>query len=135
VSQGRRFSRSEAQVAVEALVCHEPAIIVCGSWRRGCPTVGDLDCVVVGWGERRHFFIGDIPVEMTPCAPSEIGAMMLHATGSRDFNIECRCRAKAHGMKLNQHGLWRDTGELVASDTEEHILRSLGLDWIEPERR
>ena len=45
------------------------------------------------------------------------GAVLLYFTGSKEFNIAMRARAKRMGFKLNQYGLYiRDTDQLVARD-------------------
>lgn len=84
------------------------------------------------------------------------GAALLALTGDTEFNRDIRTRAINLGMHLNEFGLWRwqsngfervnvgaeaerapDTGywELVKADTEEEILRELGLDFVEPTKR
>jgi DNA polymerase beta len=84
------------------------------------------------------------------------GAALLALTGDIEFNRDIRTKAINLGMHLNEFGLWRwqsngseeahvnegaerasETGywELVKADTEEQILRELGMDFIEPTKR
>ncbi|ODQ56013.1 Nucleotidyltransferase [Saitoella complicata NRRL Y-17804] len=56
----------------------------------------------------------------------ELGAALLYFTGNDIFNRSMRLLAKKRGMRLNQHGLFRD-GELVVSETEEQIFDALGV--------
>jgi DNA polymerase beta len=84
------------------------------------------------------------------------GAALLALTGDIEFNRDIRTRAINLGLHLNEFGLWRwqsngseeaevetatekapEKGywELVKADTEEEILRELGLDFVEPTKR
>lgn len=64
------------------------------------------------------------------------GAMLMHATGSGQHNVEMRKRAIGLGYKLNEYGLfYASTQELVASQTEEEIFEKLGMSFIPPEKR
>ena len=64
------------------------------------------------------------------------GAGLLFFTGSADFNIRCRAKAKRLGMKLTRYGLedLRD-GRMIAQTTEREILDALGIEWLEPKER
>lgn len=157
---GQRFPREEAGRilggVVKELLPYSNRVTVCGSYRRGKPDCGDGDIVVLiretgRWVEAmealgeepmtksgsvrkgiitvRDGFQVDINRAKDEC---EMGAMMLFATGSGEFNQATRTIAKRKGWKLNRYGLWdRDTDELVACD-EEEILEALGLGWIPP---
>ncbi|KAK7048660.1 DNA polymerase [Favolaschia claudopus] len=73
------------------------------------------------------------------------GAALLSLTGDIDFNRDLRLRAAKVGMHLNEFGLWRwnendvvpheGFWELVRGETEEEVLRELGLEYIPPEKR
>ncbi|KAK2460439.1 hypothetical protein APHAL10511_007604 [Amanita phalloides] len=76
------------------------------------------------------------------------GAALLYYTGDDIFNRAMRMKAKVMGYSLNQRGLSagvvRDphdrrvktnTGELIASETEEEIFRILEVPWQEPHER
>jgi len=64
------------------------------------------------------------------------GSGLLFFTGSAEFNIRCRARAKHLGMKLTRYGLedLRD-GRVIAQSTEREILDVLGIEWLEPKDR
>jgi len=55
-----------------------------------------------------------------------LGSFMLFLTGSKEFNIRCRVRAREMGFRLSQYGLIDEHGE-EASITELGILEKLGL--------
>lgn len=77
-----------------------------------------------------------IQLEFTLAESKSFGAALLHSTGSNEFNIALRSRAKKMGLLLNQYGLHnRDTGDYVAGATEEEIFKALGLKFIPSEAR
>ncbi|KAF8214937.1 hypothetical protein K438DRAFT_1659786 [Mycena galopus ATCC 62051] len=73
------------------------------------------------------------------------GAALLALTGDIDFNRDLRVRAAKVGMHLNEFGLWRWNDneeepaegfwELVRAETEEEVLKELGMDYVEPTKR
>lgn len=76
----------------------------------------------------------------------EIGAALIYFTGNDIFNRSIRLLASKKGMRLNQHGLWRDIicrqkreklneGALVESKSEKKIFKVLGVPWRPPEHR
>ena len=160
---GDRISRDEAwdilmDVAAK-IIDDTERLVFCGSYRRQKETCGDGDIVVLVpddsvWSEIvvalgceplttagklrkgvtivREGFQIDVNRVTDEC---QMGAMMLFATGSGDFNKATRTVAKRKGWKLNRYGLWdRETDELVACH-EEEILEALGLGWIPPMNR
>jgi DNA polymerase (family 10) len=57
-------------------------------------------------------------------------------TGSGDLNIKMRGIAKKKGMKLNRFNLsYRDTGEIIPTQTEQEVFQALGLKYLEPKDR
>ena len=66
-----------------------------------------------------------------------MGAMILFATGSGDFNIRMRSIAKHKGWKLNRYGLYdRITEEVILeSPNEKDFFDKIGAGWIEPKNR
>lgn len=76
-------------------------------------------------------------------------------TGDLEFNRHIRTLASKQGLHLNEFGLWRwrpksadtkqipdlsdDTAEgnweFVVGETEEEVLKELGMNYIEPEKR
>ena len=76
----------------------------------------------------------------------ELGAALIYFTGNDIFNRSIRLLASKKGMRLNQHGLWRDVvrgtnrervtqGSLVESKCEKKIFELLGVPWRPPEHR
>ncbi|NUO18557.1 hypothetical protein HUU59_03830 [bacterium] len=145
---GARKLRHHARAVVEKLTHDLqgiPGIVsvhFCGSYRRHGETVGDLDCVVcadiprhssirecilghqdITWSSTesdiwtgRHS--SEIDIELSICAPSELGTKLVQATGS-----------KAHLAELRKHG------ELPLSSTEEEVYGMLGLESVPPPLR
>ena len=87
---------------------------------------------------------------------AEMGAALLYFTGNDIFNRSIRLLARKKGMRLNQHGLWRDVmgggpqrdvggggngnarrtqGTLVEGRSEERIFEALGVPYRPPEHR
>lgn len=76
----------------------------------------------------------------------EIGAALIFFTGNDIFNRSVRLLASKRGMRLNQHGLYRDVmrgpgrariteGTLVEGQDERRIFRIMGVPWRPPEHR
>jgi len=132
-------------------------VTAAGSLRRGRETVGDLDLLVTGPGAHQaaeHFLSfpniaavlargedkvsvklsNDMQVDVRLVTPESFGAALQYFTGSKEHNVALRDRAKRHGWKLNEYGLFE--GErLLGSRTEEEIYEELGLAWVPPELR
>jgi DNA polymerase (family 10) len=164
-SQGRYLLSFAAQVAEELeLVLREvdgvDRVTPAGSLRRGKETVGDLDILVTGQGAPaaldrflHHprivavlasgpskasglFGLERIQVDVKAVPEASYGSAMQYFTGSKEHNIVIRSRAQRMGLTLNEYGLAKvDGGERIASETEEDVYRTLGLDWIPPELR
>ncbi|KAI0994914.1 hypothetical protein K3495_g13266 [Podosphaera aphanis] len=77
---------------------------------------------------------------------SERGAALLYFTGDDIFNRSIRLLSRSKGMRLNQHGLYRDVmrgpgcvklneGTLVEAAEEKRIFEVLGVPWRSPEER
>ena len=76
----------------------------------------------------------------------EIGAALLYFTGNDIFNRSIRLLAGKKGMRLNQHGLYKNVmrgpkrerwtqGTLVERHDEKRIFEALGVPWREPWER
>ena len=129
-------------------------IRVCGSFRRGLDAVGDLDIIVTDNEENAktietgflHQSIKAMADEILASgqkliriilpsgmqgdfyiAPERLfGSHSLFLTGSKQFNILCRGKAKRYGWRLSQYGLLGENGTEIAVD-ELEILDALGM--------
>lgn len=162
-----RRARAEVQPFVNLLMSEmAPSVeyYLLGSWRRGAPTIGDLDVLIVTesgeMGEnlfgpgvqlpasfvaQRHgakVAQGDLVlpggdsmhVDFWSCRPRERGAYLMFATGPMQLNLAQRKRAIRLGYALSQVGLLRD-GAQVDDGTEEDIYRLIKWPWLTPEQR
>ena len=132
-------------------------VCVAGSRRRGKSTIGDIDIIIAdnaNHGEILGFCKGlldDIlvagdkkvsgiksrrQVDFRIVNEDQFGAMLLHATGSAEFNRMMRSKAIDKGWKLSEYGLReRDTDKVIASETEEEIFKALDMEYVKPENR
>jgi len=159
---GRHLLTDTAVVAADVighLRRHDPAadLTPVGSLRRGTETCGDLDIVatgtdatlmdafvaypgverVLGRGETKSSVLlrGGHQVDLRLVPASSRGAALQYFTGSKAHNIALRDRAVQQGLRLNEYGLFREDGSVVAGETEEGVYEALGLRWIAPELR
>ncbi len=132
-------------------------VVYCGSLRRHCETIGDVDITVAGSEPRlvmdavaAHPATGEVvghgatktsvvtrdglQVDVRVVESSQMGAAKLYFTGSKAHNIVLRQRAIDRGLLLNEYGLF-EGDRVVASTTEEDIYRALGLAYIPPPLR
>lgn len=137
--------------------------MICGSVRRGLPTVRDVDMVIQHpadladqaiasacnkfdlayelkssrvTAERKSFdcLVEGIQFNILITVEESWGAAIMHYTGSQFFNIMIRGRAKKLGYKLNEKGLWhRD--EMIAGRSEDGIFNALMIKYMSPEDR
>ncbi|MFH8341411.1 DNA polymerase/3'-5' exonuclease PolX [Streptomyces sp. AM6-12] len=130
-----------------------------GSLRRMRETVGDLD-ILVAAGKSAPFMAAlcELPgtaeviargtkktsvrtgkglqVDLRVLPPKSWGAGLQYFTGSKAHNIRTRTIAVHRGLKLSEYGVFdTETGESVASRTEEEVYARLGLPWIPPTLR
>jgi hypothetical protein len=132
---------------------------VVGSYRRGSPTLKDVDILLVCEHgtfleldkklrklkdyvptiSGKELIRGDykgIPIDIQRVIAKEWTSYLFYRTGPQAFNISTRSRAKKMGLKLNEHGLFRlDTGKLLPAKTEQDLFKHLGLKYVEPNQR
>jgi DNA polymerase/3'-5' exonuclease PolX len=64
--------------------------------------------------------------------PENQASMLLYSTGSKQFNIAMRGRAKKKGLLLNQNGLFYKDGTKLNLPTERDYFIALGLEYKNP---
>lgn len=134
------------------------AIDPAGSLRRMKETIGDIDILVasdrpqevvdaftrlpivkevLAVGPTRPSILTreDLQVDLRVVHPDEYGSALLYFTGSKEHNIALRSLVQDRGWKLSEYGLFDETGQRVASRTEQEIYACLCMDWIPPELR
>jgi DNA polymerase (family 10) len=160
---GKRVYWSEADVFVQEILAHMrkckavEQIEAAGSYRRGRETVGDLDFLAVGSDvaaimDHMAAFpglaevLGRGPTKLNGrlrsgmnldlrVVPAEsFGAAMQYFTGSKDHNVIVRGRAKDHGLKVNEYGVFRGD-KLIAGRSEKEVYDALDLPLFPPELR
>ncbi|MFI9807016.1 DNA polymerase/3'-5' exonuclease PolX [Streptomyces sp. NPDC052301] len=130
-----------------------------GSLRRMRETIGDLDVLVaarrsepfmtalcelpataevIAQGAKKTSVrtAKGLQVDLRVLPPRSWGAGLQYFTGSKAHNIRTRTIAVHQGLKLSEYGLFdSESGESVASRTEEEVYARLGLPWIPPTLR
>jgi DNA polymerase (family X) len=130
-----------------------------GSLRRMRETIGDVDLLVasadaapvmdafvghptvsrvLARGDTKSSVITELGLQVDlRVLPLEAwGAAMIYFTGSKAHNVRIREMAVRKGLKLSEYGLFEaESGELLASKTEEEVYERLGMSYIEPTLR
>lgn len=147
----------EVRLALERLPDVSRAIVA-GDVRRRMELVRDLVLVLVadgspagvlaalarvpgvdefaGQDERRATirFAGGSLVQVVVTTPANLGAVLIHATGSEAHVEALAAAAAARGCSLQGAALWRGS-EFVPTPDEASVYRALGLPEIPPELR
>src|SRR5438270_4863724 len=161
----RRRPREEVAPLADALLealrslAGAGRVEVAGSFRRGRPTVGDLDLLVAtdrpaellaGFAAlpavERVLLRGDtkcsvhadggMQVDCRAVAAAQFGAAWQYFTGSQAHNIRLRGLALRAGLTLNEYGVFSiDGGERLGGATEDEVYALLGLRWLPPAER
>lgn len=74
----------------------------------------------------------DMDVRVLP--KKSYGAGLQYFTGSKEHNIILRKIAIDKGLKLSEYGIFKGP-KMLATETEEKIYKTLGMNWIDPELR
>ncbi|MGC0334257.1 DNA polymerase (family 10) [Streptomyces sp. SAI-170] len=130
-----------------------------GSLRRMRETIGDIDVLVaaekpgplmeaftrlpyvsevVAHGQAKTSVrtVKGLSVDLRVVPPDSWGAALQYFTGAKAHNIRTRELAVHQGLKLSEYGLFdAESGEKIASETEEEVYARLGLPWIPPALR
>ena len=132
-------------------------IDICGSFRRQCETIGDLDILISAENSEpviEHFVnfpkVADViskgttrssvrlksglHIDLRVVPEESYGAAMLYFTGSKAHNIVIRQMAMKKNLKINEYGVFKDN-ESIAGKTEAEIYQTIDLPYIEPELR
>ncbi|HXS65300.1 MAG TPA: DNA polymerase/3'-5' exonuclease PolX [Streptosporangiaceae bacterium] len=79
---------------------------------------------------------GRIQVDLRVIPAQSWGAAMQYFTGSQAHNVATREIAVRKKLKLSEYGLFEvESGNLLASATEEEVYERLGMDWVPPPMR
>ncbi len=147
-----RTLRSRVEAVAEGLQRELEALDACsrvdvvGSYRRGAPTVGDLDLLAeaehpeavvegftglpalrevreAGGTKASGLLTSGLQVDLRVVEPEAYGAARLYFTGSKEHNVQLRDAVKREGRKLNEYGLWED-GERVSAGRGDTVAGS-----------
>ncbi|WP_445525551.1 DNA polymerase/3'-5' exonuclease PolX [Streptomyces cyslabdanicus] len=162
---GERIPLGTAMESAEDVVAELSRITGCaqcafaGSLRRMRETIGDIDVLVaaersapfmdaltelpstgevVVHGAKKTSIRTDtgLQVDLRVVRPDSWGAALQYFTGSKAHNIRTRTIAVHLGLKLSEYGLFdAESGERVASRSEDEVYARLGLPWIPPTLR
>lgn len=74
-------------------------------------------------------------IDITMVKPENWAYAKLHATGSKNLNVQMRQKALDLGLTLNEMGLYNSQGQLYPANNEAQIFKHLGLQYLKPEDR
>jgi len=130
--------------------------VVVGSLRRKEPEATDIDLLIItgntletltvgklpteGGKKRRHIKLTDpvtgerISIDFFQTTQENLPYALFHYTGSKQYNIRTRAKAKRQGYKLSQYGLFKGDKKIKVK-TEYDIMKFLGLTLRKPKDR
>jgi DNA polymerase (family 10) len=144
---------------LRALAQGEDHILLAGSVRRQADSIKDIDIIATskrptalakslarleqiervssagkaGAKARTHSGVG---VDLRIAAPTQLGNLLQHFTGSGSHNAALREAAVRRGLHVSEYGILDDaTGETLTCRSEQEVYERLGLAYIEPELR
>ena len=129
-----------------------------GSLRRGKETIGDIDILVssanshpimdafvqlspveevLAKGETKSSILTrqGLQMDLRVVLPDSFGAALQYFTGSKPHNINLRERAIKGGLKINEYGVFTQSGKKLGGKEEEEVYNLLDLPLIPPELR
>ena len=137
-------------------------IEIAGSIRRGKPIVKDIDIVLIekpqavliinaalssigsidmNGSKIKRLWHGDretgISIDIYLATPATWATLLLIRTGSKENNIRLCSLARRLGLQLkaNGDGLFNQSGQRLAGDSEQSIYEVLGIPYQEPSER
>lgn len=136
---------------------------ICGSYRRGLSTSGDIDIIILdipnfdivqfltslpfimkddilAQGSKKINAVALIDkiyrrIDFEIVQQEEYPFALLYFTGPKEFNIALRDRARKMNWKLNEKGLTLTNGELLLQKSEKEIMMTLGFPYYTPQER
>ena len=162
-SAGRILLAQAAELSVRVTeylkqIPHVKRYEIAGSFRRRKETIGDFDVLmetddhadaikyftrqeevknvlVAGESKASVKLRNNFQVDARVISGESWGAALVYFTGSKSHNVELRTIAMRKGLRLNEYGLFRSDGSMMAGETEEEVYMALGLDYVVPELR
>lgn len=161
--QKDRMKYADAEVIAKSLINYLKnkskikQIEICGSYRRGKETVGDLDILsvtadkkstmetfvnyedvekILSKGETKSSVIikQNFQVDLRLVDTESYGSALIYFTGSKSHNVVIRKLAIKKNYKINEYGVYANNNR-VAGKTEKEIYNKIDLNFIEPELR
>ncbi len=129
-----------------------------GSLRRGKETIGDIDILVssrdshpimdalvqlspveevLAKGETKSSILTHqgLQIDLRVVLPDSFGAALQYFTGSKPHNINLREKAIKRDLKINEYGVFTQSGKKLGGKEEEEVYKLLNLPLIPPELR
>lgn len=162
MGSGPRYPAALMRSEVESIVSRlgSGRVLPCGSYRRECQTMGDIDLVIMDGSDVKADLLGlglrikddddprtefemDVPWSKRPIKldlwtpiPGRIGACVMHATGSGLHNVLMRRHGLARGLHFSWAGVIRLSDKAVlAAQTEDECFAALGWPNHPPQMR
>ena len=156
---GDRYSRNQIiplQKIVAPILAKYGRFDLCGSYRRGKPTVKDLDYVIEttrenfgllraeltqagvefhrGANEIMNGYLRGIAVDFFRADPESYTSILIWRTGSANHNIYCATVARRRGMRILRAGIEKN-GAVIHPKTEAEFYSILGVPFMRPDQR
>jgi len=158
---GEKYSRKEATIVISewkdwfAKFCS--FYLIAGSYRRGNTILKDLDFIIIPTktlsypadkvkiiksGEKKVKLLYNspginryIPIDILITNKKSLPASILYFTGSKNFNIQIRIKAREKGWKLNEYGVFNSSGKFIPVSSERALLKKIYGKYVKPEDR